>query len=93
MEEEKNSEQRMDLNSKRQRVDENEDGDGGNEDESKKIMATESFRKMGISELREQARLRGVLTTGSKKELLERLCSNVEKQSSNLDDLNHQGAN
>lgn len=92
-EEEENGKERMDLNRKRERMDENEDGDGGNGDESKKIVATERFRKMGISELRERARLSGILTTGSKKELLERLCSNAEKQSSNMDDMNLQGAN
>lgn len=92
---EENSKQSTDgnydpVNRKRQRVDENEDGDGGNGDESEKIMATEDFRKMGIKELREQAIRRGILTTGSKKELLERLCSNADKQVSNLDDMNLQ---
>ncbi|KAI5680455.1 hypothetical protein M9H77_01682 [Catharanthus roseus] len=73
---------------KRQRDDENEDGECGNG--SGKIKATEDFRKMGIKELREQAVLRGILTTGSKKELIERLynCNDSVKESNDLEDDN-----
>lgn len=45
---------------------------------------------MGIKELREQAVLRGILTTGSKKELIERLynCNDSVKESNDLEDDN-----
>ncbi|EXB33507.1 Poly [ADP-ribose] polymerase 2 [Morus notabilis] len=46
---------------------------------SDKIEAVEEFRNMGIRQLREQASLRGISTTGSKKELLERLCQDSDK--------------
>ena len=36
-------------------------------------MAVEKFREMGIQQLRQQASLRGISATGSKKELIERL--------------------
>ncbi|PIA61335.1 hypothetical protein AQUCO_00300704v1 [Aquilegia coerulea] len=50
-----------------------------------KIDDVEKLRAMGIRQLREQATLRGVLTTGSKKELLDRLCSDSQKGPEELD--------
>lgn len=48
----------------------NEDGESTG---SEKIKATDEFRDMSVKQLREQATLRGISATGSKKELLERL--------------------
>lgn len=42
-----------------------------------KIKAIENFREMNIKQLREQAKLRGVSTNGTKKEILERLCDGL----------------
>lgn len=50
---------------------------------SDKIKAVDEFRNMGIKQLREQASLRGISATGSKKELLERLCQDSQKASDN----------
>ncbi|GMH03906.1 hypothetical protein Nepgr_005745 [Nepenthes gracilis] len=47
---------------------------------SVKINAVEKFRKMGIQQLREQAALRGISTTGSKKELIQKLCDDAENE-------------
>ncbi|KAF5198790.1 Poly [ADP-ribose] polymerase [Thalictrum thalictroides] len=46
-----------------------------------KVDDVEKLHAMGIRQLREQATLRGVLTTGSKKDLLERLCADSQKGS------------
>ncbi|CAK7348323.1 unnamed protein product [Dovyalis caffra] len=51
---------------------------------SEKIKAIEDLRDMGIRQLREQAILRGLSSTGSKKELLYRLCAESEKESKNF---------
>uniref|UniRef100_UPI0005C83067 poly [ADP-ribose] polymerase 2 n=1 Tax=Fragaria vesca subsp. vesca TaxID=101020 RepID=UPI0005C83067 len=63
-------------------------GRNSNEDEdsaaSEKIKATEKFRSMNIKQLREEATLRGVAATGSKKELLERLCEDSGKDSDDI---------
>ncbi|CAK9157267.1 unnamed protein product [Ilex paraguariensis] len=66
-------------NKKRQRDSENGDSNG-----SEKIKAIDKFRHMGIKELREQAKMRGISTTGSKKELLERLCTDSEENSNGI---------
>ncbi|KAK2649496.1 hypothetical protein Ddye_016985 [Dipteronia dyeriana] len=55
----------------------NDDLDGS---EKKKVY--EDFRQMGVKQLREQANLRGLSKTGSKKELLERLCKDAEENES-----------
>ncbi|KAM5564070.1 poly [ADP-ribose] polymerase 2 [Rosa sericea] len=64
-------------------------GRNSNEDEdsaaSGKIKATEKFRNMNIKQLREQATLRGIPATGSKKELLERLCQDSDKDCIDID--------
>lgn len=49
-----------------------------NED-SDKVNAVEEFRQMNVKQLREQASLRGLSTVGTKKELLERLCEDADK--------------
>lgn len=46
----------------------------------RKIKAIEKLRGMGIRQLRELAALRGVSETGSKKEILERLCDDSDDQ-------------
>ncbi|KAL5859136.1 hypothetical protein ACOSQ3_000435 [Xanthoceras sorbifolium] len=46
---------------------------------SEKMKATEEFRQMGVKQLRELADLRGLSRTGTKKELLERLCEDAEE--------------
>ncbi|XP_021805101.1 poly [ADP-ribose] polymerase 2 [Prunus avium] len=61
----------------------NEDGESTG---SEKIKATDEFRDMSVKQLREQATLRGISATGSKKELLERL-------SEDSDDIPLGGAN
>lgn len=48
---------------------EREPGDAG------KVGAVEKFRGMSIQQLQVEARNRGVSTSGSKRELLERLCT------------------
>ncbi|KAL6271855.1 hypothetical protein ACE6H2_028766 [Prunus campanulata] len=53
----------------------NEDGESTG---SKKIKATDEFRDMSVKQLREQATLRGISATGSKKELLERLSEDAD---------------
>ncbi|OVA12704.1 SAP domain [Macleaya cordata] len=59
---------------KRPRESENEDSNV-----PEKVKAVETLREMGIRQLREQATLRGISASGSKKELLERLCADLEK--------------
>ncbi|KAI5311120.1 hypothetical protein L3X38_045587 [Prunus dulcis] len=61
----------------------NEDGESTG---SEKIKATDEFQDMSVKQLREQATLRGISATGSKKELLERL-------SEDSDDIPLGGAN
>ncbi|XP_011042113.1 PREDICTED: poly [ADP-ribose] polymerase 2-like isoform X3 [Populus euphratica] len=50
---------------------------------SEKIKAIEDFHHMGTRQLRDQAILRGLSSSGSKKELLDRLCAESEKESKN----------
>ncbi|KAI9382371.1 hypothetical protein POPTR_014G128000v4 [Populus trichocarpa] len=50
---------------------------------SEKIKAIEDLHDMGTRQLREQAILRGLSSSGSKKELLDRLCAESEKESKN----------
>ncbi|KAG5514214.1 hypothetical protein RHGRI_035572 [Rhododendron griersonianum] len=56
----------------KRRREETQDGDSNGAD---KIQAVEKLRGMDIRKLRKEAELRGVSTTGSKKELLQRLCA------------------
>lgn len=50
-----------------------------------KIKAVDEFRSMNVKELREQAALRGISTAGTKKEILERLCTDVDENSGDND--------
>ncbi|KAF4366649.1 hypothetical protein G4B88_010724 [Cannabis sativa] len=68
------------IGNKRERDSEEE----GNSNEPEKITAIEEFRGMSVKQLREQAALRGISSTGSKKELLTRLCDDSEKDSSGV---------
>ncbi|KAL6957899.1 Poly [ADP-ribose] polymerase 2 [Sarracenia purpurea var. burkii] len=61
---------------KRHRETENEDSNG-----SYKIKQIGKFRDMSVRELRKEAALQGFSTSGSKKELLERLCNDFQKDS------------
>ncbi|XP_010259524.1 PREDICTED: poly [ADP-ribose] polymerase 2 isoform X2 [Nelumbo nucifera] len=61
---------------KRPRESENADSDG-----LAKVKFIENLQEMGVRQLREQAKLRGVSASGSKKELLQRLSEHVDKDS------------
>ncbi|XP_050364679.1 poly [ADP-ribose] polymerase 2 [Argentina anserina] len=61
----------------------NED-DGSAAAASEKIKATEKFRSMNVKQLCEEAGLRGIPATGSRKELLQRLCEDSEKDSDDI---------
>ncbi|KAF8077042.1 hypothetical protein N665_1066s0004 [Sinapis alba] len=63
---------------KRKRTVDSSDGD----DESNKLIAIGELRAMNVKELREEASKRGVAATGTKKELLERLCDEANNDSS-----------
>ncbi|KAJ9171804.1 hypothetical protein P3X46_015118 [Hevea brasiliensis] len=54
---------------------------------AEKIKAIENFREMNIKQLREQAKLRGVSTNGTKKEILERLCNGLSDNDGSWDTL------
>ncbi|CAK7348322.1 unnamed protein product [Dovyalis caffra] len=60
-------------NKKRER--ESEDGGEDSNNGPEKIKATDKFRDMNVKQLREQARLLGVSTAGTKNKLLDRLCN------------------
>ncbi|GFZ19404.1 poly(ADP-ribose) polymerase [Actinidia rufa] len=62
------------ISKKRRRECENGDSNG-----SEKIKAVDEFRDMDIRQLRKEAALRGFSTSGSKKELIERLCTDPQK--------------
>ncbi|MBA0831950.1 hypothetical protein Goarm_016375, partial [Gossypium armourianum] len=63
-------------NNKRKR---GRESDVCNNEDSDKVNAVEEFRQMNVKQLREQATLRGLSTVGTKKELLERLCEDADK--------------
>ncbi|KAM6558354.1 hypothetical protein CsatA_027593 [Cannabis sativa] len=77
------------IGNKRERDSEEE----GNSNEPEKITAIEEFRGMSVKQLREQAALRGISSTGSKKELLTRLCDDSEKDSSGVPQAEKEGDN
>ncbi|KAM6540933.1 hypothetical protein CsatB_005380 [Cannabis sativa] len=77
------------IGNKRERDSEEE----GNSNEPEKITAIEEFRGMSVKQLREQAALRGISATGSKKELLTRLCDDSEKDSSGVPQAEKEGDN
>lgn len=69
------------VGNKRPRDSEDEDPNG-----SDKIKAIDKFRGMGVRQLREEAARRGVSATGSKGELLERLCGNTDMEVKGIDE-------
>ncbi|KAI3883815.1 hypothetical protein MKW92_052927 [Papaver armeniacum] len=60
------------------------DGKMKDEEEDGAIVDVETLRGMGVRELREQASIRGVLAKGTKKELFERLCADLQKDSGSI---------
>lgn len=60
-------------NRKRQR-----DGSENEDTKKNKVKVTEELRSMTVKQLREEASRRGISTSGSKKELVERLSSTVD---------------
>ncbi|XP_031399432.1 poly [ADP-ribose] polymerase 2 isoform X2 [Punica granatum] len=58
-----------------------------------KVVAVEKFRGMSIQQLREEARNRGISSSGSKKELLDRLCADSEKDSDAKDGASEEQVN
>ncbi|KAK8565495.1 hypothetical protein V6N12_059055 [Hibiscus sabdariffa] len=65
-------------NNKRKR---GRESDVDNNEDPNKVKAIEEFRQMNVRQLREQATLRGLPTVGTKKELLDRLCEDADKNS------------
>lgn len=65
-------------NRKRQR-----DGSENEDTEKNKVKVTEELRSMTVKQLREEASRRGISTSGSKKELVERLSSFSDDGSDN----------
>ncbi|KAL6515968.1 Poly [ADP-ribose] polymerase 2 [Orobanche gracilis] len=57
-------------------------GKDGNSEAPRKIKAIDELRSMNVKQLREEASNRGVSTSGTKKELLERLCASDGNDSS-----------
>lgn len=66
--------------SKRKRKRNLDSSDGA--DESNKLIAIGELRAMNVKELREEASKRGLVETGTKKDLLERLCNDANNDSS-----------
>lgn len=54
--------------------------DGGNLNGSDLISDVEKLREMKVQELRDEAVRRGIASTGSKKELLKRICEDCENE-------------
>ncbi|CAN8308662.1 unnamed protein product [Cochlearia groenlandica] len=75
-EEEENKKKKDESNKRKRRGDSSDCNDDSN-----KLVAIEEFRGMIVKELREEATKRGLVTTGTKKELLERLCNGVNSDS------------
>lgn len=73
-----------DLNNRVLKRDREKPEDGDFNCGSLKIRAIDDLRKLNIKQLREQASLSGVSASGSKKELLERLCKDSQ---TNNDDI------
>lgn len=65
---------KQESKSRRKRNRDSTDGTDG----SNKLIALSEFREMNVKELREEASKRGLATTGTKKELLERLCNDED---------------
>ncbi|XP_015083642.1 poly [ADP-ribose] polymerase 2-like [Solanum pennellii] len=65
---EEENKKKLNVDKKRSRVDSDSIGSG-------KMYDVEEYKKMSVKELREVATSRGILSSGSKKELVERLCA------------------
>ncbi|KAF9669320.1 hypothetical protein SADUNF_Sadunf14G0095300 [Salix dunnii] len=62
-------------NSNKKRERESEDGGGDSNNGTEKIKAIDKFRDMNVKQLRQHASLLGVSTTGTKRQLIDRLCN------------------
>ncbi|KAL6564174.1 Poly [ADP-ribose] polymerase 2 [Orobanche minor] len=93
-ESEESLDSKSDLNTSRKRRRESNDKDGDSE-APQKIKAIDELRSMNVKQLREEASNRGVSTSGTKKELLERLCASDSNNSSDngQDDSKEENAN
>ncbi|KAJ8749589.1 hypothetical protein K2173_026238 [Erythroxylum novogranatense] len=80
-EEQKRPASALDVDGNRKRV---RDPQDGNSDRPEKIKAVEKYIGFNVKQLREEAKLRGVSTAGSKKELLERLCCDARDNDHHL---------
>ena len=78
-EEEEDNKKKLNGDKKRSRVDSDSIGSG-------KINAVEEYKKMSVKELRDVATSRGISSTGSKKELVERLCAVADSQKNDSKD-------
>ncbi|XP_069144296.1 poly [ADP-ribose] polymerase 2-like isoform X2 [Solanum lycopersicum] len=78
-EEEEENKKKLNGDKKRSRVDSDSIGSG-------KINAVEEYKKMSVKELRDVATSRGISSTGSKKELVERLCAVADSQKNDSKD-------
>ncbi|KAL6500309.1 Poly [ADP-ribose] polymerase 2 [Orobanche hederae] len=93
-ESEESLDSKSDLNTSRKRRRESNDKDGDSE-APRKIKAIDELRSMNVKQLREEASNRGVSASGTKKELLERLCASDSNNSSDngQDDSKEENAN
>lgn len=81
VDEEENKKKLNGDNKKRSRIDSDSIGSG-------KMYDVEEYKKMSVKELREVATSRGILSSGSKKELVERLCAAADlRKNDSKDDL------
>ncbi|KAL3330698.1 hypothetical protein AABB24_034489 [Solanum stoloniferum] len=77
--EEEENKKKLNGEKKRSRVDSDSIGSG-------KMNDVEEYKKMSVKELREVATSRGISSTGSKKELVERLCAAADSQKNDSKD-------
>uniref|UniRef100_A0A0V0I5D9 Putative ovule protein n=1 Tax=Solanum chacoense TaxID=4108 RepID=A0A0V0I5D9_SOLCH len=77
--EEEENKKKLNGDKKRSRVDSDSIG-------SVKMNDVEEYKKMSVKELREVATSRGISSTGSKKELVERLCDGADSQNNDSKD-------
>ncbi|XP_049361825.1 LOW QUALITY PROTEIN: poly [ADP-ribose] polymerase 2 [Solanum verrucosum] len=77
--EEEENKKKLNGDKKRSRVDSDSIG-------SVKMNDVEEYKKMSVKELREVATSRGISSTGSKKELVERLCDGADSQKNDSKD-------
>ena len=80
-EEEENKENDANIGFQNNKKKRGREVDVNDNEDSNKVKTVEEFRQMNVKQLREQASLRGLLAVGTKKELLERLCEDADKNS------------